>query len=201
MSTSISLYPSYQTTDFSGRCAPALCSRTDRTDSSAETFGGKWEPQAGSSYDHGHNQRCHCHAQHIHRGSISGGTSLEPAQKLDPVLSTNEIPTASKPHKANVANKLDPRKDPDLDDCGAAGRGGALTRHGTEPLIQLNYGSESRTVHNTGSDDELDRRAKEATVRQDEPRSTMNPYQSDFLNLLDLRVDCNEAKQMQSSES
>ncbi|XPS73356.1 hypothetical protein M3J09_005504 [Ascochyta lentis] len=172
------------------------------------SFGAKWEPQAASGHDHDHDEHCHCHAEHIHRGSISGGTTLEPAQKLDPILDVEEGSTNYGSHNTNVANKLDPRVGSDgdhrSDDFNAqTPRVDSFVRRGTEPLIHTSHAP-------SGSDDEFDRHARRASLSQqshgstapsDEPRSTANPHRSDFLNLLDPRVDRNDVKQTRSSGS
>jgi hypothetical protein len=202
------------------------------------SFGSKWEPLTASSHDHEHPGY---HAQHIHRGSISGGSTLEAANKLDPILGSNEGSANHGPHSTNIANKLDPRVDSDTDHRGTdqgstnhgshstnvdnkldpcvdsdldyrgpstsqPGQSGAFTRRGTEPSIHTSqaHQSETRAARNSDSDDELRRASlsQDSTAPLEEPkRSTAYSHKSDFLNLLDPRVDHNGAKQMRSSGS
>ncbi|KZM18268.1 uncharacterized protein EKO05_0005153 [Ascochyta rabiei] len=200
-------------------CAPTLYSQTDGTDSTTEPFGGKWEPQAGSGHDHAHDhdEHCNCHAQHIHRGSISGGTNLKPAEKLDPVLDVEDASTKCCINSVDAANKLDLRVESDHnrrshDIDAQTGRVGTFARRGTEPLVRTSHVAEAEAPlsHGSGSDDELDRHARRESLSQqshsstapsDEPRSTADAHKSDFLSLLDPGVDRRDAKQMQSSGS
>ena len=201
-------------------------------------FGSKWEPLTASSHDHDHPEY---HAQHIHRGSISGGSTLEAANKLDPILGSNEGSTNYGPHSTDIANKLDPRVDSDTDhrgtdqgstnygshstnvdnkpdvcgnsvldcrgpDTSQPGQSGTFTRRGTEPSIHTSqaHQRETRAARKSGSDDELRRTSlsQDATAPLKEPkRSTVSPHKSEFLNLLDPRVNHNGAKQMRSSGS
>ncbi|KAF3042442.1 hypothetical protein E8E12_009422 [Didymella heteroderae] len=96
-------------------CAQTFYSLTDGTDSPTAPFGSKWEPSDVSGHDHEHDEHCNCHSRHTHRGSISGGTELEAAQKLDPRLGTEDGLTNNGPHSTNTANELDPRVDSDAD--------------------------------------------------------------------------------------
>ncbi|KAJ4350733.1 hypothetical protein N0V95_004464 [Ascochyta clinopodiicola] len=140
------------------------------TGSTTESFGGKWEPQASSGHEHDHDEHCHCHAHHIHRGSISGGTNLKPAEKLDPVLD-EEGSTKCCPKSIDAASKLDLevgtkhlRNDADA----RTGRVGTFARRGTEPLILTSHATEAEahTSHGSESDDELDRHARRASLSQ-----------------------------------
>lgn len=164
----------------SGGCAPTLYSQTDGTDSTTAPFGGKWEPQAGFSHDHDHDHdydhNCNCHANHIHRGSISGGTKLEAAHKLDPVLGMDGGSTNYDPHSTDIGSKVDPRVGSDVEYRGLGatsqtGRNGTFTRRDTEPLIRTSNAleGEAQTGHSHESDDELDRHVRQSSMSKDSP--------------------------------
>lgn len=184
-------------------------------------FGSGWQPTnaLGQDVEHDeHNEHCNCHAQHIHRGSISGGAGLEAAQKLDPVLGNEDASTNNVPHSTNIAKKLDPKVDLDADDHGnvtitkpdgfeTAWRSGTniqtrastVTRRVTEPSLSI----ESRCVSRLSSNDDVhhDTPSKGSTALLDEPPATSNTHKNDFLNLLDPKVDRGGSKQMRSSGS
>lgn len=170
-----------------------------------------------SSHDHGNDEHCDCHAQHIHRGSISGGTALEAAQKLDPILGTEAGSTDNGQQSTNIANKLDPRIDFDADLHGDVAankpnprdeghhskannqvRVNTIPHRGTEPLLL----AEPRSVPRSSSDDNVHEgsSSKEYSVLS-EPSSPATPHKTEFLNLLDPRIDRGSSPQMRSSGS
>ena len=124
-------------------------------------------------------------------------------------------------HSTNIANKVDRRVDSDLDHCGnitvtqseavdepeaaqytrtdGQTRVGTFTRRETEPSRPV----ESRGAPRSSLDDTLHHgcTSKNSTAPLDEPLSTTNTHKSDFLNLLDPRVNRGGSKQMRSSGS
>lgn len=192
-------------TDLLGTCAQASCSQTDGTDYSTTPFGSKWEPQSALGQDHEYDEHCSCHAQHIHRSSISGGTNLEAAQELEPILGNEGGSTNYGLHRTDIVNTLGPGFDSDADhrsrvmvikpdDTDESGvalrtetnsqtRVRTFTRHDTEPSGPVEPRSTPRSisddkVHHGGS-------SKNHATHVDEFLSTTNPHKSDFLNLLD----------------
>jgi hypothetical protein len=77
----------------------------------------KWVLSNRSDPNQEHDKHSDCVAYHIHRGSISGGTDLEAAQKLDPILSTGEGLVASNKDCADGASQQDCKVDLPLKRC------------------------------------------------------------------------------------
>ena len=64
-----------------------------------------------------HDKHSDCIAYHIHRGSISGGTNLEAAKKLDPVLGARKGIVASDKDCADGSSWQDCKVDLPLKRC------------------------------------------------------------------------------------
>ena len=127
------------------------------------------------------------------------------------MLSNEQGSTDCGSHSTSIANKLDPCVESDLDQR-AEGlqpeprRSTTFARRGTEPSIHTHHAhdGETRAAHRSGSDDELHRKCSSQDTTsplEDSKPSTTNPHKSDFLNMLDSRVDRSGVKQMRSSGS
>jgi len=159
---------------------------------------------------------------HRLRGSISGASGLEAAQKLDPPEQAtpympDEVsargPGYSQPepsyhqpkptHQSSVLNMLDEDVEPE--------QYPPPNRATTEPASQYDDGSENSAEsgrYSPDSDDELhriSRRRSHARVdppssTRGEPRSTTNPHKSDLMNRLDPRIDRAAVKRSKKSD-
>lgn len=79
--------------------------RDDRATPPWNTFC-KWASNT-SDPNQEHDKPSDCVAYHIHRGSISGGTNLDAAQKLDPILGAGEGLVASDKDCTDGASRQD----------------------------------------------------------------------------------------------
>lgn len=171
----------------------------DGTDATPSPFSSNFNPSSTSAYDHEHDDQCNCHAQHIHRGSITGGTDLEAAQKLDPILGTDEGSTIS--HSTHVDEELHRQISADPKSCTVAnsrtGDATTLKRHTSEPS---RYGTHKdyQAVQERGSNGESCR-PNDNVGSPDGSRTSEKHYKSTCLNLLDAKTNYKGTTQTRSS--
>lgn len=181
--------------------APTSTFPKESINSTSPSLNTNWQPLAVSGHDHQHVEDCNCHAQHIHRGSISGGTNLEAAQKLDPILRTGESSTTSDPHSRDTANKVTCCVDSDLSHCSPNaqedGRSGNVPHRGTEPPTYANHGEDGSGC--SSSTDHTQSQSLNTTAPSYESQVTKKPLMHNFLASMDPRVNHKGVKQTRSS--
>lgn len=173
--------------------------QNDGTNSTPPQFGSKSKPPTTAHHYHERDEYCNCHAQHIHRGSITGGTILEAANKLDPILESGKGSTiANKDHINDGSNnRVDAGHYRCVVDNSKAGRTDTLTFHTTEPSFNASHG-ERQDVQEAGSDRDSCQ-TSDTNMQPDVSQTTGRQHKSTFLELLDPKASCEGSKQTRSS--
>lgn len=98
---------------------PVIVLPDDGTDPTAPPWSKFCKLALSDTSDHNqeHDKLSNCVTYHIHRGSISGGTNLEAAQKLDPILGAGEGVLASNEDCADGASRQNCKAELPLKRC------------------------------------------------------------------------------------
>jgi hypothetical protein len=106
---------------------------------SAPQFDGAGSTHGEAQHDHGP------HWTHIHRGSISDTSGLEPAQKLDPILDPRSMPTSCCPHNINLDSDSAPRAGP-YSDSESAPTHQCDVLNNLDPRVTSKHGASRRRI-------------------------------------------------------